>query len=273
MKNYAEKEIYRGCEIRLEHDDDPPNPREYDVVGTMCCWHRRYTLGDEQPEVSDDEHLRHIALAECKEEVHKLELRVNSAIRRVRDWGHAWDRTINEAFEKRTEKLADKTLKEQFIILPLYLYDHSGITMRTSAFSCGWDSGQVGFIHCSLKKAQHEWGTPDSAARGWDGEADYPLKDDGSKHTLREAAEKFLKGEVKTYDEYLTGDTVGYIAEDPDGEQIDSCWGFYPDEGPYAKRWDYPLGEARAAVDRWCEEQAKEKDEADYWACRDTVTT
>lgn len=31
-------------------------------------------------------------------------------------------------------------------ILPLYLYDHSGITMNTTGFSCPWDSGRVGFI-------------------------------------------------------------------------------------------------------------------------------
>lgn len=31
-------------------------------------------------------------------------------------------------------------------ILPLYLMDHSGISMRTRGFNDRWDSGQVGFI-------------------------------------------------------------------------------------------------------------------------------
>ena len=35
------------------------------------------------------------------------------------------------------------------VILPLYLYDHSGITMNTCGFSCPWDSGQVGWIYAS----------------------------------------------------------------------------------------------------------------------------
>ena len=33
------------------------------------------------------------------------------------------------------------------IILPLYLYDHSGITISTEPFYDKWDSGQVGYIY------------------------------------------------------------------------------------------------------------------------------
>jgi len=43
------------------------------------------------------------------------------------------------------------------IILPLYLYDHSGITMNTTGFSCGWDSGQVGYIVMSYEKIRKEY--------------------------------------------------------------------------------------------------------------------
>ena len=41
------REEYRGYTIRLVPDPDPENPREeWDNVGTMRCWHRRYNLGD-----------------------------------------------------------------------------------------------------------------------------------------------------------------------------------------------------------------------------------
>jgi len=33
------------------------------------------------------------------------------------------------------------------VILPLYLYDHSGITISTTPFNCPFDSGQIGFIY------------------------------------------------------------------------------------------------------------------------------
>lgn len=95
------------------------------------------------------------------------------------------------------------------IILPLYLYNHSGITMSTSPFSCRWDSGQVGFI--ILDRAQL-------------------LKTHGTKRITKELKEKlftYLKGEVETYDQYLTGDVYGYVIEDEDGEEVESCWGYY----------------------------------------------
>ena len=39
-----------------------------------------------------------------------------------------------------------------------FIYDHSGITMNTTGFSCPWDSGQVGWIYCSKKRFLSETG-------------------------------------------------------------------------------------------------------------------
>lgn len=95
------------------------------------------------------------------------------------------------------------------IILPLFLYDHSGITMYTTGDGGyrqheAWDSGQVGFIYC----------TQEDIDREWDGDA--------------KQAEECLRGEIKTYDQYLTGDVYGFSITNPKtGEEIDSCWGFY----------------------------------------------
>lgn len=75
--------------------------------------------------------------------------------------------------------------KETHVILPLYLYEHGGITIATTPFSCPWDSGQVGFIY---------------AARGAEGMTDEQL-------------EACLKGEVDTYDAYLTGEIYGFVLE------------------------------------------------------------
>ena len=94
-------------------------------------------------------------------------------------------------------------------ILPLFLYDHSGITMSTSSFSCQWDSGQVGFIYATREAVLEAYG-----------------KKRISKKTLR-AVEASLVAEVKTYDQYLTGDVWGYVIEDDQGKHLDSCWGFF----------------------------------------------
>lgn len=95
------------------------------------------------------------------------------------------------------------------IFLPLYLYDHSGVTMRTYPFSCPWDSGWVGHIHIERNRVREEFNwkriTKDRLAR----------------------IESILRCEVKTYDQYLTGDVYCYRTRDPDGKIVDSCSGFY----------------------------------------------
>lgn len=107
------------------------------------------------------------------------------------------------------------------VVLPLYLYDHSGITISTSRFSCPWDSGQVGFIFVSKKKAREE----------------YDKKRLSKKLLARITG--CLQSEVETYDDYLTGNVYGYVVEtrpadaDEDAEWEDggdSCWGFYGDD-------------------------------------------
>lgn len=94
---------------------------------------------------------------------------------------------------------------ENMVILPLYLYDHSGITMNTSGFSCPWDSGQVGWIYADEEAIKKEYGevTPE---------------------TIKQA-ETVLQDEVKSYDYYLTGQCYGFQLFEGE-EEIDSCWGF-----------------------------------------------
>jgi hypothetical protein len=115
-----------------------------------------------------------------------------------------------------TPESAREFIEEQgdnILWLPLYLYDHSGITISTAPFSCPWDSGQIGFIYCTQKQINHEWNGD------------------------RDAARKYLFGEVSTYDQYLTGDIWGFVVKDEHEEIVDSCWGFYG--------YEYCVSEAR----------------------------
>jgi len=32
--------------VEIVIDDEPPNPRDWDNLGTMACWHKSYSLGD-----------------------------------------------------------------------------------------------------------------------------------------------------------------------------------------------------------------------------------
>jgi hypothetical protein len=68
----------------------------------------------------------------------------------------------------------------------------------------------------------------------------------------RERATKYLEGEVQTYNDYLTGNVCGFIVGDEEGENLDSCWGFYGDDGRKEA-----MSEAKNIVDnlheRWVE--------------------
>jgi hypothetical protein len=80
--------------------------------------------------------------------------------------------------------------------------------MNTTGFSCHWDSGKVGVIFVSKEKVRKEY--------GW--------KVITAKRT--EQILKYLQGEVETFDQYLRGDVYGF-RKIVDGEEIESCWGFY----------------------------------------------
>ena len=108
------------------------------------------------------------------------------------------------------EKAIKKELKAA-IILPLYLYDHSGITISTSPFSCRFDSGQIGFVYCTRED----------------------LKSLGTNRKLGsrvERAMKLIEAEVNEYDHYLTGEVYGYEICNDDDEVIASCRGYYDRE-------------------------------------------
>jgi len=107
--------------------------------------------------------------------------------------------------------------KDICVILPLYLYDHSGVTMNTTGFSCQWDTTKVGWIFVSKEKVRKE----------------YNVKRINKE--LVEKVTKILVGEVETYDQYLQGDVYGYEIYEVDTCDlgcehetiIDSCWGYY----------------------------------------------
>jgi hypothetical protein len=159
--------------LRVEHDDSPFSPREWDNLGTIGIYHRRYSLSDEGAPVDVE------------------------GARNLED-------------------------NPQYISLPIYMYDHSGITISTSPFSCPWDSGRVGLIFVSKQNIEKEYGE---------------ITDE-----VLESVYRVLNGEVETFDQYLRGDIWGFVVEKEkvytaeDGDQIvqwehvDSCCGFFGEE-------------------------------------------
>jgi len=94
----------------------------------------------------------------------------------------------------------------KYHIIPVSAYIHSGVTLSL-AKSFALDSGGFDTSHCGFVfAAKSEFKTAKKA---------------------RAAA----AGLISTWNNYLSGEIYGYIAENKDGECVGSCWGFYGDEG------------------------------------------
>lgn len=133
--------------IMASYTFDPDDPRQYDNLGKMVCFHGRYSLGDK----------------------HNY---------KFYDY-NGWEEMKSDIVKK----------EDVLVILPLYLYDHSGITMNTTGFSCPWDdNGQVGWVYAT-KKDIREW---------------YGLKRINNPYI--DKVREVLLEEVKIYDRYLTGE-------------------------------------------------------------------
>ena len=167
---------------KIYQDEYAESPRDWDNIGKMICWHKRYTLGEEK-------------LLELWSESKECSLK------NLTDNCSGWDEV-------------EEVLKKEFgavVILPLFLYDHSGISMRTYPHGqhAGWDGGYVGFI----------FATKEDILKGWE-------KKKLTKSLLTKA-KGCLEGEVETYSQYLEGDVYHYIVEDENGEMLDSCGGYF----------------------------------------------
>ena len=96
---------------------------------------------------------------------------------------------------------------KKLIVLPIYMYDHSGICINTTGYSCPWDSGQVGWIYVTKKAAREALSLSRITKK------------------QEEKIKDWLRGEVEVYSSYLEGDVYFYEIES--GEDFDSCHGFF----------------------------------------------
>jgi hypothetical protein len=177
---------YKKYKIDIIQDIPALDPREeFDGLGTMVCFHKRYQLGDKH----------------------------------------------NYPIEE-----AQKIIKsKEYIALPLYLYDHSGLTMNTTGFECQWDSGQVGWIFISRKKVRKEYGWKQISKKRY------------------KQIEEALRSEVKEYDDFLRGEVYGYKVTSPEDEELHSCWGYYGDPEESGV-----IDDAKSIIDAYIEKEEKE---------------
>lgn len=197
MNEPYEQTEYRGHHINIYRHEDRESPRKWSNLGTFYTTHRHY-----KPEENFDKHF-----------------------------------DIDKVCENGRPGVFSKSFLKEYIALNIYLYDHSGQTISSGPFSCGWDSGWFGMVAVDIEKVKKEY--------GWK----------VLTQSRRRKIEGYLQGEIDTYDQYLRGDVYGFqvtTAED-DTDILDSCWGYYGNDG-----LEQIEAECRATIDHHIADQKKQ---------------
>lgn len=248
-----------------EFDTEHANPRSDDGhIGVMFCDYRGYTLGDDNSD--DDPRDKQLDCDRCEgagyvpwEEYEggpaDADEQDEMPCPKCETRGYIEVSPIEYLVRERGAR----------VILPLFVYEHGGITMRAGANlltgadnmvsrnrfvgdAAGWDTSTVGFIF-DTTETRKECGMEDATA---------------------EQIEPQLQDEVKYYAAYLEGQVFGYRIVDKDGEDLESCWGFLElnvhDDDAYVRE------QAREMAEYHRDQIANEKAEAYRWACADVVT-
>lgn len=154
-------------------DPYPFNPRdEWDYMGSMVCFGKYIDFTDHHQEnkFNDPQDFFETLASDDPE------------------WNKKYDEYMETNHISKDDWIQynNEKANKHYIILPLYLYDHSGMTIRTFPFTCSWDSGQVGYIYMSRSQAKKFWSNSSS---------------DGEQEAI-----SCLKAEVNEFDAYLRGD-------------------------------------------------------------------
>lgn len=208
---------YNGNEYVLHIQQDPyPEDRRtlYDHDTLMACFHSRYRLGDTIDQREPEAFWQSLVRKYVPEAT--LFNKANAKPDEIPD-RYTWEDNDGTVYgnltswkvclyyvEDLTIPQCQSLLYTYLVSLPLWLYDHSGITIscgdREYPYNDRWDSGLVGWIVYARQK------------------------DDGE--DWRERAFDRMRAEVEEYDQYLQGEVYGFTLYE-NGEEIDSCWGYY----------------------------------------------
>ena len=235
MSMVAKKAPYT---LFIVDDSDVESPRENDNLGTMACWHSRYSLGDKH-DFDEPRDLMFSLIEEKLGDTDMAEEKFDELISAIDRSDYRHGGSYNKAVD---DNILDY-LSSDYVILPLYLYDHSGITMNTTGFSCPWDSGQVGLYYVSFDKIKEEYGslTPENIQK----------------------ATEVLQAEVEEYDLYISGQCYGFKLFEGKNE-INACWGFLASMSDIGKRVEEYLPDECKDMVNSLEYQSGSLDEDEY---------
>ena len=188
----------RTIEVYTDLSGDS-DPREWDCLGTIVGWDRDVKLSEKQ--IKEQYQVELVLLDILNDALHLSYEQYMNVME------HATAEVLMNAIQKHTKA----------VVLPIYVYNHSGISVSTSSrqYSLfdrdGWDWGLSGIIYATESKIKKEYG--------------------GDKVTdeMRTKAIDVLKGEIKTLDMYFCNEVYWYSIKEGD-EVVASCGGIYAEE-------------------------------------------
>lgn len=252
------KECGKEMLLKVVKDSYPDNPRTWDREchdEHMFCWNNGYSLGDEHSYQEPRDFLqemvrRHISREKVLRMIRKkktnLELRYDRSSKQYSlmvlmywrcplgnsDPGFYCEGQYSKAdlntdwfFEEVLENLANSCMidllngAEDFAMLPIYLFDHSGLAISTTDFICPFDCGQVGYVWTEKSIIMNrEMYRTKNGRRVKITEANW-----------KKAAETIMTESVAFYDTYLEGNVYGFelynVSDDDKCES--SSYGYY----------------------------------------------
>ena len=160
----------RKFRLVIDIDEHPEDPRSWDNIGTMLCCNNDYRLGDCNSNKETEEQLAAIC----------------------RKYGKSDEEIDEMTFSEEIRFILDQ---DNVCGLPLWIYDHSGISISTGVVD-SWDSSFVGLIFVEKDFYLAQMCLKDE--EGW-----------------KEKAKKTLEREIEVYDAYLTGEVFSYTLYEP----------------------------------------------------------
>ena len=159
------QELAEDAILEIECDNYAEDPREWENVCKMICWHGRYQIGDKNKYATPDSFLKAVGA------------KVNGDV---------------------------ITWPENIVAKPIYMMDHSEVSISLTDFGDKWDSGQIGWIYTTKAAVKKNFG-----ADNW-----------------KENAEKAIAAEMKIENDYISGNVFCYHLI-VNGVLSSGCGGFY----------------------------------------------
>jgi hypothetical protein len=192
--------------LEIQQDEDAESPRSWDDIATVCSWHSRYNLGDHKVTYKDGKKISDV----------NWNLNKNN-------YGSAEEILVTEiatrypGFEvpDDVEDYGLVELPSELYFVPLYIYDHSGIRLRTGSFHgllpgghAEFDSGQCGWVFVTKQTMDKEGLTEE-----------YCMGNFGV--SQEKYAEQLMQSEIELYDYYVSGQV--YQASLYEKKNCDCC--------------------------------------------------